>query len=360
MMEEERGEEGDDAAVGLRAEMAAVAERWQQWRKAEKAVQCVAAQALAAADAWRAAEQRCSAAEDAAERAGRRTREACALEERARLGGHPRQGIAARRLENARRAEWHAFEAVDAAMDDEAEASDALDMLEATMEAAEDRADAAREHLRGAEQRAAWLRAVAVVARQREAWRGAAGGAEGAAVPVGVGVTTAGGAGAAVAKAAAQEAAARVQAKLVVEELKEVAQAAAARVRAKFVAEEAAAVGAARRMTPEAEWAAAVRSTWLAALARERSRRRTTAVDPAAAEPVLVEVGLGVPKGPADVAKVVLEERAPSAPFVLAPFVLGVRRTNACRCWSRGSKGSNCVRGGGEDGGSWRQCDPGG
>eukprot|EP01050_Picozoa_sp_SAG11_P009408 SAG11_NODE_880_length_6754_cov_29.319760_3_plen_110_part_00 len=99
-MEENAG--GGDAAERFRAELAAVAASWQQWRKEEAMVQCVATKALAAGDDWRAAEENYIVAEDAAERAGGQAREAFALVKRARLGGHPRQAVAARRMEAAK------------------------------------------------------------------------------------------------------------------------------------------------------------------------------------------------------------------------------------------------------------------
>eukprot|EP01050_Picozoa_sp_SAG11_P004470 SAG11_NODE_286_length_11220_cov_11.922399_5_plen_366_part_00 len=67
----------------------------------------------------------------------------------------------------------------------------------------------------------------------------------------------------------------------------EMATAEAAEV-ARFVAEEAAAAGAARRETSQVAWATAVTCTWLAALARERSRRRAAAVEVAEAKAVEV------------------------------------------------------------------------
>eukprot|EP01050_Picozoa_sp_SAG11_P021706 SAG11_NODE_3920_length_2148_cov_2.382626_1_plen_98_part_10 len=80
-------------------------------------LRCVAARALAAWDAWRAAEKRHIVAEDAAERAGGRAREAFVLAERARIDGHLRQAITARRMEAAKEEQWRAIEVAGAAED---------------------------------------------------------------------------------------------------------------------------------------------------------------------------------------------------------------------------------------------------
>jgi hypothetical protein len=362
MLEEERDGEGErdggdagggDAAERFR-EMAAVVASWQQWRKEEAMVQCVAAKALAAGDAWRAAEENYIVAEAAAERAGGLTREAFALLERARLGGHSRQAIAARRMEAAKEEEWRAIEAAGAAEDEFFEAGDVLDRLEAAMEAAEDTADAARERLRGAEKRAAWLRAVMVVGRQRAAWRrrlrGATGEAEDGATRV-VGGGAESGAEGTVGGGAVDGAEGEVDGA----EGEESGTRSAVML---LVAEEAAAEGAARQ---ELGRFAAVLGTWLAALARERSRRRAAGeMRPLRAEgagegavgdirlPALVPTG-GIPSR--WVPHVALEKWMPSATSLLArPSVPLVRRR---RC------GSNLFSGG-DDGGSWRQFDPGG
>ena len=174
---------------------------------------------------------------------------------------------------------------------------------------------------------------------------------------------------------------------------------------AKLVALEAAApVGAMRR---EAEWTAAVRSTWHAALARERSRWRAAGWMKVGVAPKLVDGTTAVAAvgaaaaGAHGVAAEEGEEGARSSTVTTGAAAVGVaaakagargaamagvRSAEECATWcvmaagahgmSSGGVGSvggartwrwrreRCRRhvaaGGGDDGGSWRQFDPGG
>ena len=271
------------------------------------------------------------------------------------------------------------------------DAEDAADVLGAVAEGANVQVDCAQEMLRAAVQSAAWLRAVVVVARLR---RGRGRQEEMLRVAADV----------ACVEVEAQGGVARATAK--------VAQV------AKLVALEAAAVGAVRR---EAEWTAAVRSTWHAALARERSRWRAAGWMKVGVAPKLVDGTTAVAAagaaaaGAHGVAAEEGEEGARSSTVttgaaaadaaagvaVVAAVGVGVaaakagacgaamagaRSAEECATWcvmaagahgmSSGGVGSvggartwrwrreRCRRhvaaGGGDDGGSWRQFDPGG
>ena len=360
--------------------LAAVAASWQLWRKEEAKLRCVAAKALAAVDAWRAAEERHIVTEDAAGRAEGRAREAFVLAERARIDGHPRQAITARRMKDAKEELWRAIEVAGAAEDAFFEAGDVLDELEDAMEAAEDTADAARARLRDAEKRAAWLRAVAMVGRQRAAWR--AGGATHAVGDTVGDTSTVGGGAASGVEGTVGSGAKDGDADHVVAQA--AAQVAAAQVAARAqVAREAAAVGAARL---EAKWTALARETWQAALARDEQAAaanereaaaaverevREAAVAWAAARKVVLNGAAGLTEtanGRHEVA-VVCELCGPGrwrwswrgrgARGGTRGAEMRRQRWEPCRRRERRRPWESRIARG-DDGGSWRQFDPGG
>eukprot|EP01050_Picozoa_sp_SAG11_P011357 SAG11_NODE_1198_length_5543_cov_25.218038_1_plen_242_part_00 len=228
------------------------------------------------------------------------------------------------------------------------------------MEAAEDTANAARARLRGAEKRAAWLRAVAVVGRQRAAWR--AGGAT-----RDVGGTRAVGGGAAsgvegtVGGGAEDGDADRVE---------------EARTFQAQVAREAAAVGAARM---EGKWTALARETWQAALARDEQaaaaderEAREAAVAWAAARKVVLNGAAGLTAETANGRHEVAVEcelcgpgrwrwswRGRGARGGARGAEMRRRRREPCRRRERRRPWESRIARG-DDGGSWRQFDPGG
>eukprot|EP01050_Picozoa_sp_SAG11_P000816 SAG11_NODE_30_length_23132_cov_22.413277_4_plen_321_part_00 len=283
MLEGREVREGTPEA-GLRAAGAAVAPAWRELHKQKWAASRAWEQEQAAVDELLGARMREEECADAAARARERVRQVRgdveAMVEAARESGC---AATQRAMEEASGRLQAVVLRVRRADDDlaiaEAEADDAedvVDVLGAVAEGVNVRADCAQEMLRAAEQCAAWLRAVVVVARMRRG-RGrqeemecaemecAVGdGAAGAASDgVAGGVTRAVGGGAAsgaegtVGDGAADSA-----------EGEESGTRSAAML---LVAEEAAAEGAMRQ---ELGRFAAVLGTWLAALARERSRRR--------------------------------------------------------------------------------------
>eukprot|EP01050_Picozoa_sp_SAG11_P021829 SAG11_NODE_3972_length_2127_cov_5.802761_1_plen_280_part_00 len=151
-----------------------------------------------------------------------------------------------------------------AAADD---AQDMVDALDAKAVCADALVEQAQAGVRAAEEGAEWIRAVAAVARQRREQRRVAADSAGASAVARSGVADAGVTSAGVADAGVTSAGVLVKSALVPSVVTSALGSSAFR----FVAEEAAAEGAVRLAAGRT---AAVVGTWLAALARERSRQR--------------------------------------------------------------------------------------
>jgi hypothetical protein len=371
-------------SAGLHAAMVSVARAWRALQKQEGTASRAWGKVEAAIDELmeaRAREEACMvAAASVRERVLQVRGEADEMVEDARARGSAAQESAMEDASAQLRAAVHRVHRADddyaiagAATDD---AEDSVDALDSAAVAANARVEQAQAKLRAVEQGAEWLRAVAVVARLRRGWQ------EERRAGTGVARMEVGKAQGGVASREATQAAARAQvAKLVAMEAAAVAAAQVA-VRAQ-VAREAAAVGAARM---EAKWTALARETWQAALARDEQtaaadEREAAAVDErevreaaaasAAARKVVLNGAAGLTAETANGRHEVAVECELCGPGRWRWSWRGRgarggargaemrRRREPCRRRERRRPWESRIARG-DDGGSWRQFDPGG
>ena len=135
MLKKKEGGEGEEKIGGARRLRAvtAVAAEWLRWQALEAEVRHAVEDVLRASGAWRAAEERCEAAREAAEWTEVRACEARSLAESARCGRLPRQAIAFQRLRCAAEEARRACRAADVAGEDAGAAADELDACNATL-----------------------------------------------------------------------------------------------------------------------------------------------------------------------------------------------------------------------------------